>query len=149
MVHKVNFCHPGGSQDRFLPREAVFKPVNCHVVKQKGRWLSLPFPAGTSLPTVWDQRLFRWKDGDVVGWEEPPRLGRAVLERDGECGRSRWMEGERHEDQAGARSGASPEKSLCYRQPRFELQKGSRFYSVLRLKLPLSLACFMLFFGSG
>lgn len=80
-----------------MPREAVFKPVNCHVVKQKGRWLSLPFPAGTSLPTVWDQWLFRWKDGDVVGWEEPPRLGRAVLERDGECGRSRWMERERLE----------------------------------------------------
>lgn len=58
----------------------------------------------------------------MVGWEEAPRLGRDVLERDGECGRSRWMEGERCEDQAGARSGASPEKSLCFRQPGFELQ---------------------------
>lgn len=38
-------------------------------------------------------RLFRWKNEDVVGWEEPPRLGRDVLERDGECGRSRGMEG--------------------------------------------------------
>lgn len=42
-----------------------------------------------SLLAAWDQWLFRWKDGDVVGWEEPPRSGRDVLE----CGRSRWMEG--------------------------------------------------------
>lgn len=65
-----------------MPREAVFKPVNCHVVKQKGRWLSLPFPAGTSLPAVWGQWLLRWKDGDVVGSGEPLRLGRAILQRD-------------------------------------------------------------------
>lgn len=40
----------------------------------------------------------------------------------GEAGgwRDGWR-GERHEDQAGARS-ASPEKSLCFRQHRFELQ---------------------------
>lgn len=65
-----------------MPREAVFKPVNCHVVKQKGRWLSLPFPAGISLPAVWGQWLLRWKDGDVVGSGEPLRLGRAVSQRD-------------------------------------------------------------------
>lgn len=80
------------------------------------------FPCRHVPAAVWDQWLFRRKDGDVVGWEEPPRLGRDVLERDGECGRSRRMEGERHEDQAGARSGASPAKSLCLRQPRSELQ---------------------------
>lgn len=62
----------------------------------------------------------------------------------GEAGgwRDGWR-GERHEDQAGARS-ASPEKSLCFRQHRFELQD-----LVLKTKLPLSPACFVLFFGSG
>lgn len=47
VVHKTDVCHPGGSQDEFLPREAAFKPVNCHVVKQKSRWLSCSHvPAG-------------------------------------------------------------------------------------------------------
>lgn len=77
-----------------MPREAVFKPVNCHVVKQKGRWLFLPFPVGTSLLAVWGQWLLRWKDGDMVGWGESPRLGRAVSQRDGECGRRRQRDGE-------------------------------------------------------
>lgn len=62
-------------------------------------------------------------------------------------GRDRWIDGERHKDQAGAGSGALPGKSLCSRQPGFELQEGSRFYSVLKMKRPVSPACFTLLFG--
>lgn len=59
------------------------------------------------------------------------------------------MNGERREDQAGAGSGALPGKSLCSRQPSFESQEDSRFYSILKMKRPVSPACFMLLFGSG
>lgn len=140
MVHKIDVCHPGGSQDEFLPREAVFKPVNCCLVKLKSRWLSLTFPAGMSLPAAWDQWLLRWKGGDVVGWEEPSRLGRDVLE----CGRSRWMEG-------GMRTrleqGVVPHLKSHFASDSPDLN--CRVYSILKLKLPLSFACFVLFFGSG
>lgn len=43
-----------------MPREAVSEPVNCQVVKQKGTWVSLPFPADKSLPVS----LSGWKRGD-------------------------------------------------------------------------------------
>lgn len=56
-------------------------------------------------------------------------------------------EGERHRNQTGAGSSALPGKSLCSRQPRFESQEGSRFYSVLKMKRPVSPVWFLLLFG--
>jgi len=135
------------------------KPVNCCVVRQKGRWLSLPSPAGTTLPAAWGQGLWSWKDGDVLGWGEAPRLGGGMGSMGGagrgmgwagrEGGREAWMDGERREDQTGAGSGASPGKSLYSRQPGFEAQEGSAFYFILKMKRPMSRACFILLFGLG